>query len=63
MQQKVYLSAAEACERYGISKWTFYRWALEQKLPSYKIGKLRRFSTNDLDRFFESFKGNPVGPV
>jgi excisionase family DNA binding protein len=60
MQNKIYLSAAEAGERYGISKWTLYRWASERKLPSYKIGKLRRFSIDDLDKYFESFKGNPL---
>jgi len=60
MGSRIYLSASEAGERYGISKWTFYRWALERKLPSYKIGKLRRYALADLDKFFEQFKGNPV---
>ena len=61
MSKKIYLNSTEAAERYGISKWTLYRWAAERKLPSYKIGKLRRFSVDDLDKFFEAFKGNPTG--
>ena len=56
MQKKVLLSAIEASERYGISKWTLYVWALQGRIPSYKIGKLRRFSPQDLDVFFESFR-------
>ena len=56
MQEKIFLSANEAGERYGISKWTLYRWASEKKLPSYKIGKLRRFSIADLDKHFEESK-------
>ena len=59
MQNKILLSAYEASERYGISKWTLYLWASEGRVPSYKIGKLRRFSVDDLDRFFERFKREP----
>jgi len=59
MQGKIFLNAEEAAERYGISKWTLYLWASQKKLPSYKIGKLRRFSVDDLDKFFERFKREP----
>ena len=54
MQNKIFLSATEAGERYGISKWTLYLWASQGKLPSYKIGKLRRFSIAELNDFFDS---------
>ncbi|MBW1853315.1 MAG: helix-turn-helix domain-containing protein [Deltaproteobacteria bacterium] len=63
MQNKIFLSATEAGERYGISKWTLYLWASQGKLPSYKIGKLRRFSIADLDEFFEKFRGNQIGTL
>lgn len=63
MQNKILLTATQAGERYGISKWTLYLWASQGKLPSYKIGKLRRFSIADLDKFFERFKGNSTGAL
>ena len=63
MQNKIFLSANEAGERYGISKWTLYLWASQGKLPSYKIGKLRRFSISDLDEFFERFRGHSIGSL
>ena len=63
MQDKIFLSASQAGERYGISKWTLYLWASQGKLPSYKIGKLRRFSLSELDEFFERYKGNQIGSL
>jgi excisionase family DNA binding protein len=59
LAERKFLSAEQAEERYGISRWTLYRWALEKKVPSYKIGKLRKFSIADLDRYFENFKSEP----
>lgn len=56
MQEKKLLTVLQAQERYGISRWTLYLWAAQGKIPSYKIGKLRRFSVNELDKFFEEFK-------
>jgi excisionase family DNA binding protein len=59
MQNKIFLTVAQAEERYGISRWTLYLWASQGKLPSYKIGKLRRFAITDLDKYFEEFRMNP----
>jgi excisionase family DNA binding protein len=56
MENKKFLTVKQAEDRYGISKWTLYLWAAQGKLPSYKIGKLRRFSVDDLDSFFERYK-------
>ncbi len=49
---KVLLTPQEASQRYSISYWTLYRWALEGKIKSRKIGKLRRFVKRELDDFF-----------
>jgi excisionase family DNA binding protein len=57
------LSANEAAERYGISRWTLYRWALEKRMPSYKIGRLRKFSVTDLDQYFEHFKSDQLSRI
>ena len=52
MNNKVLLTPQEASQRYSISYWTLYRWALEGKIKSRKIGKLRRFVKAELDEFF-----------
>ena len=53
MMNKVLLTPQEASQRYSISHWTLYRWALEGKIKSRKVGKLRRFVKQELDEFFE----------
>ena len=44
MDERRLITVSQAEDRYGISKWTLYLWAGQGKVPSYKIGKLRRFS-------------------
>ena len=50
--EKKLLKPEELEERYGISKWTAYLWALQGKIPSLKIGRLRRFPLKELDKIF-----------
>ena len=57
MDQKL-ITVREAEMRYGISKWTLYLWAEQGKLPSYKIGKLRMFGVDELDKYFDQFRRN-----
>jgi len=58
MDNKKYLTVKQAEERYGTSKWTLYLWATQGVVPSYKIGKLRRFAVDELDAHFARFKKN-----
>lgn len=60
MEQKKYLTAAEAERLYGISRWTLYAWAAQRRIASHKIGKLRRFALADLERFFQKNRVNPI---
>jgi excisionase family DNA binding protein len=58
MDDRRLITVSQAEDRYGISKWTLYLWAEQGKVPSYKIGKLRRFAVEDLDKYFDQFKRN-----
>jgi len=51
-----YLSAQTVAERLSISVKTVRRYLKTGKLPSIKIGKLRRISEDDLAEFIEKRK-------
>jgi len=60
-RKKKYLSAREVKEVYGISRWTAYLWAIQGKLPSIKVGKLRRFEVAALDQFMKQHETKKGG--
>jgi len=55
-EEKTILSAEEAANLLGIKKNTLYMWALQRRIPSVKIGNLRRFIRKDLLAWFEEHK-------
>jgi len=51
-----YLSARQVADRLSISVKTVRRYIAKDKIPSVKIGKLRRIGEDDLDAFIEKRK-------
>jgi excisionase family DNA binding protein len=49
------ISVREASRIYCVSKSALYSWALGGRIPSAKIGRLRRFWVDELDEFFRSW--------
>ena len=45
------LSPAELAEAFGISIETVYAWTSQKKIPYIKMGKLVRFSRNEVNRW------------
>ena len=54
-------SVAETARQTGLSAKFLYRAAADQLLPSYKIGRSRRFRPDDVRRFLESCREDPRG--
>ena len=52
--QEEYLPITEAALFLGMKQNTLYKMALERRIPSYKVGKMRRFKRSDLVSFMES---------
>ncbi len=48
-----FLTLTEVCQRYGISKWTLYRWTSEGLIPHLKLRGLIRFREQDLKKWEE----------
>ena len=55
-EEKAILNAEEAAELLGVKKNTLHLWALQRRIPSVKIGNLRRFIRKDLLAWFEEHK-------
>jgi|GEM_PF-1330689 len=55
-EEKAVLNIEEASDLLGIKKNTLYIWALQRRIPSVKIGNLRRFIRKDLLEWFEEHK-------
>ena len=47
-----YIGVEKAEEVYGLSRWTFRRWAYSGRLGSCKISKRLLLSVEDIDRLF-----------
>ena len=50
------VSAKEAAEFTGLKQSTIYRYAVERKIPFYKIGAKILFDTDDLTKWLASKK-------
>jgi excisionase family DNA binding protein len=62
-----FITAREAAELFGLNLFTVYRKALERELPSYKLGRCRRFSERELREWaarnhITANKATPVAP-
>lgn len=53
---KKWMSVTDVAAYLGISYVTVYRLVTEEKIPSFKIGKLWKFKASDLDKWIESGK-------
>jgi excisionase family DNA binding protein len=53
MEQR-YFSVEEIAKYLGLAPKTVYVMAEEGRLPSYKIGRLRRFDMEEIDRFIKN---------
>ena len=49
-----YSTVSTAAEHFGMSKWTLYRLAETNRVPSYKIGGKRRFKISELEEAFKA---------
>jgi excisionase family DNA binding protein len=53
------VAVAEAAEFLGVRRATAYLWAELGRIPSYKIGALRRFSLSELASHLERYRDGP----
>ena len=53
------VTVEEAAAFLGVQPGTVYLWAETGRLPSYKIGALRRFRLSDLEAYLESLREGP----
>jgi excisionase family DNA binding protein len=59
-QSEPFISVAEGAALLAVPENTLYKLALARRVPSYKIGKLRRFRRSELIAFGEAFRINAV---
>lgn len=55
-----WLSVQDVSDYLGISIVTTYRLLLKKSIPCYRIGKLWRFSADDIDKWVRSGKSKNV---
>jgi excisionase family DNA binding protein len=53
---EAFIDVEEGAALLAVPPNTLYKMALARRVPSYKIGKLRRFRRSELLAFAESFK-------
>ena len=56
------VTVEEAASFLGIQPGTVYLWAETGRIPSYKIGALRRFRLSDLERYLQGGREGPPRP-
>ena len=49
-----YVTVETAADHFDTSKWTLYRLAETNRVPSYKIGGKRRFKISELELAFKT---------
>ena len=57
---KKMFSTAEVAEMFNVSKATMYRLIESRKITFYKIGGTLRFTEEDVNRFLEESRINPI---
>ena len=55
-----FVSAKKLSEVFGIDEKTFYSWARNRKIPSYKVGRLVRFKEKEVRVWIEGCKVQPI---
>ena len=56
LENEPFISVAEGAALLSVPENTLYKMALSRRVPSYKIGKLRRFRRSELLKFAESYR-------
>lgn len=51
--EKRYLTPKETSEMLGVNVFTIYAWALRNEIPSYKLGRLRRFDRIEIEKWVQ----------
>ena len=57
------LTLSEASGYLKVARSTLILWTQQGRLPSYKLGKCRRFKRSELDRFVEDSAVVPKGVI
>lgn len=58
-EQPLWLSTTEAAKRLGVTPRTLYRLINAGSLPGYRIGRVIRLKTVDVDEFVEQARIQP----
>jgi excisionase family DNA binding protein len=58
-QETEWLSTAAAAKRIGITPRTLYRFVDEGQLPAYRMGRVIRLKSSDVDEYIESCRIEP----
>lgn len=62
-QSKIWLSVDGISQYLGVSKETIYRWVAKKRIPAYRIGKLWKFSVEEIDLWVRKDKPSEIGRV
>jgi len=54
-----WMGTREACERLGVTLRTLYRFIDEGQLPAYKMGRVIRLQSADIDAFIDRMRIAP----
>jgi excisionase family DNA binding protein len=54
-----WMGTREACERLGVTLRTLYRFIDEGQMPAYKMGRVIRMKSTDIDDFIERMRIEP----
>jgi excisionase family DNA binding protein len=56
------VTVEEAAEFLGVRVGTVYLWAESERIPSYKVGNLRRFRLSELEAYLHARRTGPSRP-
>jgi excisionase family DNA binding protein len=62
-QSKIWLSVDGISQYLGVSKETIYRWVAKKRIPAYRVGKLWKFSLEEIDMWVRAEKHAEIGRV
>jgi excisionase family DNA binding protein len=56
------VSLKEAADLLGLSVWTLYEYCAQGRLPSYKLGRRRLMSLDDIEKIIENARQEAKAP-
>ena len=62
-QSKIWLSVDGISQYLGVSKETIYRWVAKKRIPAYRVGKLWKFSVDEINEWVRAEKHSEIGRV